>query len=223
MGYFTNQPRQVLRGLARSPMFTAITLLTIAVGIGANTAIFSVVNGVLLKPLPYPEPERLVGLWQSAPGLNIKDLNLSPSFYFTFREQSRTFQEIGMWSGGSSSVTGLSEPEQVESLSVTEGTFPILDVNPILGRGFNAKDVLPGSPETVILTHPYWHRRFGGEASVIGKTILVSGQSKEIIGVMPQDFRFLNQDPALILPFRFDRAKLFLGNFSYQGIARLKP
>ena len=156
MRYVTNQPRQVLRRLARSPAFTAITLFAIAVGIGANTAIFSVINGILLKPLPYADPDRLVGLWQSAPSLNIKDLNLSPSFYFTFREQNRTFQDIGMWTGGSAGATGLAEPEQVESLSVTEGTFPILNAYPILGRGF---DVYTESPETVL-----WQRRFGGDA-----------------------------------------------------------
>ena len=223
MGYFSNLPKHVLRRLTRSPTFTATTLLTIAIGIGANTAIFSVINGILLKPLPYTDPDRLVGLRESAPTLNIKDLSLSPSFYFTFREQSRTFQDIGMWSGGAASVTGLAEPEQVESLSVTEGTFPILGVHPILGRGLNARDVSPESPETVLLAHGYWLRRFGGDASAIGRRIVVSGRSKEIIGVMPQGFRFLNQTPELILPLRFERAKLVLGNFSYQGIARLKP
>ena len=223
MGYFSNQPKHVLRRLARSPTFTAATLLTIAIGIGANTAIFSVINGILLKPLPYTDPDRLVGLWQSAPTLNIKDLSLSPSFYFTFREQNRTFQDIGMWTGGAASVTGLAEPEQVDTLSVTEGTFPILGVHPILGRGFNAQDVVSDGPETVMLTHGYWLRRFGGDASTIGKRILVSGRSKEIIGIMPKGFRFLNQNPDLILPMRFERAKLFLGNFSYNGVARLKP
>jgi len=223
MGYFIKQSRYVLRRLVRSPTFTGATLLTIAIGIGANTAIFSVINGILLKPLPYADPDTLVGVWGSAPGLNIKDLNLSPSFYFTFREQNRSFQDIGLWTGGSASVTGLAEPEQVEILSVTETTFPILGVHPILGRGFSAKDASSGSPETVMLTHAYWRRKFGGDTSVIGKTILMSGRPKQIIGVMPMGFRFLNQNPDLIVPFQFDRAKLFLGNFSYQGIARLKP
>ena len=90
----------------RSPMFTVVTLLTIAIGVGANSAIFSVINGVLLKPLPYPDPDRLVGVWQTAPGLDIKDLNASPSDYFTFREENRTFQQFGIWNGDSASITG---------------------------------------------------------------------------------------------------------------------
>ena len=94
MNGFGTQLKHVLRRLMRSPMFTVVTLLTIAIGVGANSAIFSVINGVLLKPLPYPDPERLVGIWQTAPGLDIKDLNASPSDYFTFREENRTFQHF---------------------------------------------------------------------------------------------------------------------------------
>src|SRR5881396_2377362 len=99
MALLTTQLRQVLRRLGRAPIFTAVTLLTLAVGIGANMAIFSVINAVLLKPLPYPHPEELVAVWLTAPGINIKDLNLAPAHYFIFREQSRTFQDIGLYMG----------------------------------------------------------------------------------------------------------------------------
>src|SRR5690348_14453665 len=102
--------RYVARRLLRSPMFTAVTLLTLAVAIGANTAIFSVVSGVLLKPLPYRQPDRLAGVWLSASGLNFKELNLSPSAYFTFREESRAFEDIGIWGDDSLSVTGTGDP-----------------------------------------------------------------------------------------------------------------
>jgi putative ABC transport system permease protein len=220
---FGNQLKHVLRRLMRSPMFTVVTLVTIAIGVGANSAIFSVINGVLLKPLPYPNPERLVSVWQSAPGIGITDLNASPSDYFTFREENRTFQHYGLWTGDSVSVTGLAAPEQVQALDVTSGTLEALGVQPVLGRWFTLKDETHGSPETVILAHGYWQRRFGGDASAIGRRIVVDGKAREIIGVMPQTFRFLDEKPDLIFPFQFDRAKVFLGNFSYQAIARLKP
>jgi len=115
-----NQLKQVLRRLGRAPMFTAITLITLAAGVGGNTVVFSVLEGVLLKPLAYPNPDGLVGVWHSAPGIQIKDLDMSPSDYFIYREQNRTLQDIGMYAGDSVSVTGVAEPEQVEALRVTD-------------------------------------------------------------------------------------------------------
>ena len=218
-----NQLKHVLRRLMKSPVFTIVTLATVAIGIGANSAIFSVVNGVLLKPLPYADAEKLVGVWQSAPGIGINELQLSFSDYFTFLDENRSFQELGLWDNNSVSITGLAAPEQVQSLDVTRGILPALGVQPALGRWFSAKDDSPGSPATTILTYGYWTRRFGGDASAIGRRIVVDGEAKEIIGVMPQSFRFLDQKPDLIVPFQFDRGKAMLGNFSFQGIARLKP
>ena len=220
---FWQQLRHVLRSLTRTPMFTIVTLITIGLAIGANTAIFSVINGIILKPLPYPHPEELVSVMQTAPAIGIVDCELAPSDYFTFREENQTFQQFGVWTANSSSVTGMATPEQVRSLDVTEGALNALAVQPSLGRWFTAKDDSPGSPQTVLLTHGYWQRRFGGDASVIGRNLLVDGVSRQIIGVMPQNFSFLNEKPDLILPLRFDRAKTTLGNFSYHGIARLKP
>jgi predicted permease len=224
MGFLTGQLRQVLRRLGRTPFFTAVTLLTLAIGIGANTAIFSVLEGVLLKPLPYPHPEELVAVWLTAPGINLKEVNLSPSTYFVFRDQSHTFQDIGVTTGYSLNITGLGEPEHVSGLGVTDGVLPILGVSPMLGRMFSRADAAPGSADTVILTYGYWRRKFGGDRSVIGKTITADGKLRQIIGVLPQDFRFEDwTDLALIVPLQFDRAKTTLGQFSYDGIARLKP
>ncbi|MCC6390556.1 MAG: ABC transporter permease, partial [Bryobacterales bacterium] len=211
-----------MRRLARSPMFTGITLLTLAVGIGANTAIFSVLSGVLLKPLPYPEPERLVGVWETAPGINITDLNASPSTYFTFREEGRVFERLGLWRHDSVSVTGMAEPEQVDALFVTEGTLPALGVPPVKGRWFSEKEDMPGTAGTVMLSYGYWQRRFGGDEGAIGKRLMVDGEAREVIGIMPQSFRFMNSRAALIFPFQLDRNKAFVGNFSYQCLARLK-
>src|SRR3981189_2965723 len=123
MESFMNQFKQVLRRLARTPMFTVITLITLAAGVGANTVVFSVLEGVLLKPLPYPKPDELIGVWHTAPGLQLKELDMSPSDYLIYREQSKTCQDIGLYAGDSVSVTGVAEPEQVDSLRVTDGTL----------------------------------------------------------------------------------------------------
>jgi predicted permease len=203
-------------------LFTSIAVATLAVGIGANTAIFSVVNGVLLKPLPFEDPERLVGVWHKAPGIGFEQLTQSPATYFTYREESQTFEDIGMWDNTQVSVTGLEEPEQVHALMVTDATLPLLGMQPILGRSFSADDDSPASPQTVILSHGYWQRRLSGAHDVIGRTLTVNGSRREIIGVMPPHFRFLRYDPALLLPFQFDRSKVYVGNFSYQALARLK-
>ncbi len=215
--------RHVFRRLGRSPGFAAVALLTLALGIGANTAIFSVLNGVVLKPLPFPDSERLVGVWHTAPGLGIDDLNASPSTYYVYREESRTFEDVGLWRGGSAAVTGLAEPEQVEVLRVTDGMLPILAVPPLQGRWFAAEDDTPGAADTVMLTYGYWQRKFSSDPDVVGKDVEVDGRPREIIGVMPESFGFLNQHPALILPMQLNRAEVFVGQFSYQGVARLKP
>src|SRR6267378_3799661 len=224
MESFKSELKQILRRLGRATMFTAITLITLAAGVGANTVVFSVLAGVLLKPLPYPQPEELVGVWLTAPGIQLKDCELSPSDYFIYREQSRTLQDIGLYADDSVSVTGVGEPEQVPALRVTDATLPLLGIPPLLGRSFTKQDDSPGAPETVMLTYGYWRRKFGGDPSAIGRNIIVDGKSRQIIGVLPQRFRFLDKDdPAVITPFQFDRNKANLGNFSYEGLARLKP
>ena len=224
MGWLSIQFRQILRRLGRTPTFTVITLVTLAVGVGANTAIFSVLEGVLLKPLPYPHPEGLVGVWLTAPGLNIKELPLGPADYFVYRDQNRTFQDVGLYTGDSVNVTGVAEPEKVPGLLVTDGTLPILGIPPMLGRWFNREDDSPGSPDTVMLTYGYWRRKFGSDRSIVGRGIRVDGKMREIIGVMPAGFHSVDQvEPSLIFPFKFDRNKAFLGNFSFPAVARLKP
>jgi predicted permease len=215
--------RHVFRRLLLSPAFTATALFMLAIGIGANVAIFSVLDNVLLKPLPYPKPDELVGVWLKSAPLHFEDLNMAESLYFLFRDENRTFSDIGLWSQGGVSVTGLAEPERVESLNVTERTLALLGVQTMLGRGFSAQDDLPGSPKTVLLEYGYWQSKFGGQPSAIGRRIMVDGTEREIIGVLPANFRFLDQKPALIVPFQFDRSKVLLGDFSYEGVARLRP
>ncbi|MGD2121887.1 MAG: ABC transporter permease [Gemmatimonadota bacterium] len=223
MTAFTRELGIVSRRLLRNPVFTIIAIGTLAIGIGANTAIFSLVNGILLKPLPFEEPERLVGVWHKAPGIGFDELNQSPALHFTYLDEGQVFESLGMWDNGSVSVVGLDEPEEVEAMFVTHTTFEALRISPAMGRRFTAEDDSPGSPLTIILSHDYWQTRYAGDPQVIGKTLRVDGQTREIIGVMPEEPRFLRFEPAMYLPFQFDRATLFVGNFSYQALARLKP
>ena len=224
MGMFSDRFTQLIRRLGQAPLFTALTLITLAVGIGATTLIFSVVDGVLLKPLDYPHPEQLIGVWHKANVAGLSDLEMCPSFYFIDREQNKTLEDIGVYSGDSLSVTGAGEPDHVNGLDVTDGTLPILGVKPALGRLFTRTDDTAGSPQTVVLFYGYWQKKFGGSASVIGKSITLDGKPREIIGVLPRGFHFLDwEDPAVVLPMQWDRSKTTLGNFSYDGVARMKP
>ena len=205
-------------------MFTIITIITLAAGVGANIAVFSVVEGVLLKPLPYPHAERLVGVWHTAPGLNMDEVNMAPSNYFIYREQNRVFEDIGVYQGYSVAVTGQGNPEQVPGIVVTDGVLPTLGVAPMLGRWFSRADDTPGAADTVMMDYGYWQRRFGSDRSIVGRVITVDGKLRQVIGVMPRNFRFLDgEQPALILPLQLDRNKTTLGQFSYDGIARLLP
>ncbi len=224
MAQFFDQLKQVFRRLARAPLFTAITLITLAVGIGANTVVFSVVEGVLLKPLSYPHSDELVGIWYHVAGIPIDKLPMAPFLYFMEREQGTTFQDIGVYQYDGMNITGVGEPEHVLGFDVTDGTLPLLGVKPVVGRLFTRRDDTAGAPQTVILSNAYWRRKFGGSASVIGRSINIDGKTREIIGVLPRDFHFLDsQDAALYVPMQWDRSKTKLGNFSYEGIARLKP
>jgi predicted permease len=219
------QLRQVLRRLRRAPMFTLVTLITLGAGVGANIAVFSVIEGVLLKPLPYPHANQLVGVWHTAPGLSLDDVNMAPSNYLVYRDQNHVFEDIGMYSGDSVNVTGQGNPEQVQAIDVTDGVLPILGISPMLGRTFSRSDAAPSAAQTVVLSYGYWQRHFGGDRSVIGRSINVDGKLRQVIGVMPQNFRFLDWtiQPALYLPVQLDRNKVTLGQFSYDGIARLRP
>jgi predicted permease len=220
--------RYALRALRHNPTFTVIAILTLGIGIGANTAVFSVVNSVLLKPLSYPKSEELVALTQTAPGAAgltsfVDGLLLSTSMYFTYAEQNRTFQALGVWTAATVSVTGLAEPEQVRVAVVSDGTLQTLGTQPILGRWLTPSDQKPASPATVMLGYGYWQRRFGGDKSVTGRSIIIDSRPTEIVGVMPAGFRFADTSVELILPAQFDRSRQILAGFGFQGIARLKP
>ena len=181
-----------LRSLRRTPGVTTAVLATLAIGIGANTAIFTIVYDVLLKPLPYPDAEQLVGVRHRS-GAAAEEIPSAPYLYFTYRDESRTLEDVGLWRSGPATVTGLDRPEQVQALLVTHEILRILGVPPQVGRAFSAQDDTPGSTPTIVLAFGYWQRRFGGDASVIGRMVTVDGQRREIVGVLPQRFRFLDR------------------------------
>jgi predicted permease len=215
--------KHTFRRLARTPLFTLATIVTLALGIGANTAIFSVINNVLLKALPFPEPNRLIGVWQTAPGVNIKDLNASLADYVTYQEESKTFADVALWRGQSMTVTEFGDAERVHGISATFRFLPLLGINPALGRGFVEKDSETNSPDVVMLSHGYWQRRYGGDPNVIGRRILADGAAREIIGVLPKDFWFMDMAHDLVVPIRFDRAAVRLAGYNFQAVARLRP
>jgi len=217
-----------LRRLRKSSGFTITVLLTLAIGIGANTAVFSVLNCVLLRPLPYPDSGRLVALRLDAPGAGglasfINGLQLSPSMYFTFSEHNRTFRSMGIWTSGLANVTGVARPEEVRTELVSDGILETLNVPPAVGRWFSQADQDPRGAKSVMLSYGYWQRRFGGDRGVIGRTIEVDAQPREVVGVMPRGFRMVDQDFDLLLPLALDPVHQTLAPFGYNGLARLKP
>ena len=212
-----------LRRLFKTPAFALTAVITVGAAIGANALIFSVVNGVILRPLPYADPASLVGMWHVAPGVMPGPLQQSAGTYFMEREAAQSFIDVGLWDDSSVTVTGRGEPEQIDSLSVTDGTLPLLGIQPALGRLISKEDDAPNGPSVVMISHQYWQRAFNGDRSAVGQSIMVNGRAREIIGVLPADFRFLRVNPAIVLPFKLDRAQTQALGFNYQGIARLKP
>jgi predicted permease len=217
---FWKDIRHATRVLGRDPGFTVIAVLTLALGIGGTTAIFSVVYGVLLKPLPFPEPERLVGLYHRGPGVNLAVMNQGPATYFTYRDNQRAFEDIGAWDRQEVSITGRGEPERVQALAVTDATLSLLRVQPILGRVFSKEDDTPGSPLRAILTYGYWQRKFGGARDIIGQPLQIDGEPASVVGVLPASFKFLRTDSALLVPLQPNRGETM--SFGFQVLGRLK-
>jgi predicted permease len=228
--------RQALRRMRKAPAFTVAVIVTLALGIGANTAVFSVLNSVLLKPLSYPQAEELVVLRQIAPGAagstSSDGLNLSPSMYLTYAEQNQVFQSMGVWVATRGTVTDVGDPEEVRAIGISDGLLQALNVPPAAGRWLLAGDQVGATRPppsvfkaytTVMLSYGFWQRRFGGDPSVIGRTIIVDSRPKLIVGVMPHGFRIINAEAEIIFPLSFDRERITLSGFNYQGVARLKP
>jgi predicted permease len=218
---FWQDVRYAARVFSKQPAFAAAAVLTLALGIGATTAIFSVVYGVLLKPLPFHEPERLVSLEHIAP--HGAGVNHGRGTYLTYRENQQVFEAIGAWDPTEVAITGGGNPERVQGLLVSASTLPLLRVQPILGRGFSAEDDAPGAPRRVLLTHAYWQSRFGGADAAVGQQLVIDGNPAEVIGVLPASFKFLRTRPAIVLPMPLDAGAPRGISFGFQALARMKP
>ena len=178
-----------LRMLRKSPGFTAVAVITLALGIGANTAIFTVINAVMLRPLPFADPDRLVRIWESNPGRGWPTFGASHPNYLDWAAQTRTFGHMAATTGVSFTLTDGGGAERVVALAVTHGFAPVLGVTPVLGRNFQADEDRPGgNVRVVLLTYPYWQRRFAGDPGVLGRTVVLNTQPYTIIGVLPEHF-----------------------------------
>jgi putative ABC transport system permease protein len=223
--------RYGLRTLAKSPGFTAIAVITLALGIGANTAIFSVVNAVLLRPLPFQEPERLVDIWHTPPQTSFPGIPIfavSPANFLDWRARSQAFEGMSAYGYGQYILTGTGHPEAVRMVAATSGFFSILRAEPLLGRVFLAEEEAPGRDHEVILSYKFWCGRFGGEHNVIGKIIEMNNKTFTIIGVMGPDFEFpVSTDPEnrpqMWKPLAWtDQERAVRDNHNYAVIARIK-
>ena len=186
--------KYAVRNLIRRPAFSAIAIATLALGIGANTAIFSVVNAVLLRPLPLKEPDRLMTFWHAAPAKGLAHMDLNEALVAYYRERTRTFESLAAFEGGEFSLTGVGEPEVLEAAVVTYNYFSVLGREPLHGRTFTAQEDTPGNNTVAILSYALWQRRFGGNPNIVGQSINLDNNPTTVVGVMPADFDF--PDPA---------------------------
>ncbi len=213
------------RVLMNKPGFTAIIVLALALGIGANSAIFSVVNAVLLHSLPYKDPDRLVMIWHNYPTLKLPDASVSPPSYILYRDMTRSFEQVATGTGWQVNVTGLGEPERLQGASISYNFFSTLGVEPAIGRPFKQDEDRPGADKVVILSHGLWQRLFGGRDDILNQTITLDDQTYNIVGVMPPGFQFLNTVD-LWKPIAFTPEQVsptMHGNEFLSVVARLKP
>src|SRR5215216_6685726 len=182
--------RFAVRGLLKRPAFAAIAVLTLALGIGANTAIFSVVNAVLLRPLPIKEPDRLMTFWHSAPAKGLSHVDLNDALFAYYRDRTRTFESMAAYEGGEFALTGGGEPEVVSGAIVTFNYFNVLGREPLHGRVFTPQEDTPGNNHVALLSYALWQRRFGGNPNIVGQSINLDSEPTTIVGIMPADFDF---------------------------------
>jgi len=220
----TKEVRFVIRTALRSPVFSAVTLLTLALGIGANTALFSVVHGVLIRALPYPEPDRLVRIWDRAPGGGGDFVAVTAYNYFEWQKQERLFGALGAYRESGFNLLVDGEPERVEGLCITASLFDVLGVQPALGRRFLPEEDRPSGPRAVILSHGLWQRRLGADPDVLGKALSMDGETFQIVGVMPAGFGVPQQPQAeLLIPFALTDDPRGRGSHFLRVLARLRP
>jgi len=221
-----------IRLLWKSPGFALVAVITLALAIGVNTAVFSVVNAVLLKPLPFPDPSRLTMLWVSMPSLGFHKIPFSPSDYTDYVRGQKSFDGMAIFENQKFDLTGYGQPEQVDGARVSASLFSVLQVQPLLGRTFTGDEDRPGKEHVVVLSNGLWRQRYGGDRSIVGKDIFINRQPYSVVGVMPPDFGFPlvgpvdNQTPArLFVPAAFTPTVLNMRGamYQYSVVARLRP
>ena len=195
-----------LRSLRKSSGYAAVTILTLALGIGANTAIFSVVNGVILEPLPYPAPERLVFITSQFPNLGFDQFWVSAPEFIEFAESNRSFKQVGAYRAGAVNLGTPDQPRRVNSAVVTSELMPVLGVSPLRGRRFTREDTLPGAEDVAILSSELWRSAFGGDEALVGRTVPIDGAPARVVGIMPPAYDVHDQRVQVWLPLTLDPA-----------------
>jgi putative ABC transport system permease protein len=215
--------RQILRQLARTPGFTLLCVLTLAVAIGADTAVFSLLQGILLRPLPYPRAERLVGLWHAAPGLGLAEMPQSPATYQLYRQRSRTFAGVALYRAVTMELGEGDATQYLPAAEVTPSLFPVLGVEPELGRAFSEDEGKPGAAPVVMIGDSLWRRQLGADRAIVGRTLRVDGQAAQVIGVVRPGFDFPLPETAAWRPLPIAPATADLVRFQWHSVARLAP
>jgi len=205
----------------KHPSFTLVAVITLALGIGANTAIFSLVNSILLQPLPFRDPDRLVRMLQSSPKLGLASWGVSQADYAAYREQNRSFESVAIYSATAANLTGAGEPERLPIATVTADFFKVFGVNPLLGRTFVEGEDTQGKNQICVISYAFWQRRFGGDPNVIGKTLSLNNTPTQIVGVMPAEFKFPRYEIDLWTPLAHDPKRI--APYFFALVGRLKP
>ena len=200
--------RYASRLLGKNPGFATLTVLILALGIGANTAVFSVIHAVLLKPLPFFDPDRLVLLWEDKSQIGFPRGTPAPANYADWKAQSKAFEQIEATSGRTMNLTGVGEPERLSVDAITAGLFPMLGVRPASGRLFLPEEDAPGAVKVALVSHALWLRRFGGDPRLVGESIRLNDEKYVVIGILPPDFQFLRKSTELWIPVAFSKREL---------------
>jgi putative ABC transport system permease protein len=193
--------RFALRSFIRAPRFSVPAILALALGIGATSATLSVVRGVMLEPLPYRDPDRIVVIWESNPGRDIRRNVIAQSNFVAWRERTRSFERLGMAGPGRLSLVSGNTAEEVEGLVASSDLFAILGVQPVIGRAYTSDEDVQGNEQVIVLGHEYWQTRLGGRPDVVGTTITVNGTPRTALGVMPEGFTVAGQKASFLIPY----------------------
>jgi predicted permease len=217
--------RIAARALIRRPAFATLAVLTLAIGMGATAAIFSLIDSVLLKPLPYRDPDRLTTVWEVRPRFNQPRLSAAPANYLDWQQRVQAFESLSAYYGGFVNLTGSGTPERLVAANVTRNLFPTLGVEPLIGRSFAAPEGAPGQPGVVILSYDLWQRRFGGSRTIVGHTIRLDNEPHQVVGVMPRGFQFPGEGIQVWMPvdLRAGPGAPARDGFYLSVVGRLKP